>query len=108
MASKKANAANAAPAQRQRLITDAEVDRASRDTGHRLAAQERVSIMIAADDGDPVWRGSINGYDYSFPKGQLVEVPHDVARLIENSAQVTYQRQLQEQKLKGNLNLGAM
>ena len=82
-----------------KVVTDATIDQEARAIGEVLKAQEKVALMIAPDEKEPTWRGCINGYDFAFPKGQLIEVPKSVAMLIEQSAHVAYQKQQLEEKL---------
>lgn len=69
-------------------ITAAEIDNIASETGKALAAQKKVSIMIAPG-GDPTFRCTINGYKFEFPKGEMVEVPEDVAKFISDRAQAS-------------------
>ena len=63
-------------------ITTAQIDNIASETGKKLAAQKKIPIMIAMDGGDPTFRCKINGYSYEFPKGEVVEVPEDLATFI--------------------------
>lgn len=69
-------------------ITAAEIDNIATETGKKLAAQKKVQIMIAPG-GDPTFRCTINGYRFEFPKGEMVEVPEDVAAFIASRAQAS-------------------
>ena len=84
-------------------MSDSQIDRESMTVGEKLASQEKVTIMIAMDDKDPNWHGKINGYAYSFPKGQLIEVPKDLATMIAQTARVSEQRRKTEKALQSVL-----
>lgn len=81
------------------IITEAQMAKAEKTTGEILAAQPKVKIMIAPDPENPMWRGCINGYDYAFPRGEMIDVPQDLAKLIEQSAAMAYERKKLEEKL---------
>ena len=66
-----------------------EIDKISGDTGRALAAQRKVSIVIAqSPDGAP-WEGCLNGYFFRIRRGVPVEVPEAIAELIGENARVT-------------------
>lgn len=89
-------------ATKKKVVSDATIDQEAKEIGARLKAQKKVALMIAPDEKEPTWRGCINGYDFAFPKGQLIEVPESVALLIEQSARVAYQKtQMEKQMVKG-------
>lgn len=102
MATKKTNTTKS---DSKRLITEAEMAEAERNTGKLLAGQPKVKIMIAPDEKDPVWRGSINGYRFAFPKGQMIEVPRDLAIFIEQRATMAYEQKQLEEQLKAGMEL---
>lgn len=82
-------------------ITAAEIDNLASETGKTLAAQKKVQIMIAPG-GDPTFRCTINGYKFEFPKGEMVEVPEDVATFIASRAQAS----IAAKKARENLQKG--
>ena len=84
-------------------MSDSQIDRDSMTVGEKLAAQEKVTIMIAMDDKDPNWHGKINGYSYSFPKGQLIEVPKDLATMSAQTARVSEQRRKLEKAMQSSI-----
>ena len=82
-------------------ITAAEIDKLASETGKALAEQKKVQIMIAPG-GDPTFRCTINGYKFEFPKGEMVEVPEDVATFIASRAQAS----IAAKKVRENLQKG--
>ena len=77
-------------------------------TKERIAQEPRVTVFIAPDEKDPMWRGCINGVDYMFPKGQIIEVPESLADLIRNSTRMQELKSQQEKALAGDIFLGSM
>ena len=77
-------------------------------TKEQIARSPKVWVIIAPDEKDPMWRGTINGVDYKFPKGQMIEVPEQIADLIRNSARMQEIKAMHEQQLVDHINLGSM
>ena len=89
-------------------VTETELKQMELTTGELIAKAPKVTVMIALDSGDPMWRGCINGYNYQFPKGQLVEVPEPVAEVIKNSARMQIIKSAHEQAMVNHVDLGSM
>ncbi len=79
-----------------------------RNTKKAIADAPKVTVFIAPDEQDPMWRGCINGVDYKFPKGELIEVPEPLAFLIENSTRMQRIKAKEEKMLEGHINLGSL
>lgn len=73
-----------------KYISESDIDKITSETGKALAAQEKVSIMIAKDIG-PYWEGGINGHMFRIKTGMVVKVPRDLAVLISQNADVLEQ-----------------
>lgn len=70
-------------------ITDRDIDRIAGDTGAKLKAEKRVSIVVADSTGAGIpWEGGINGYFFRIKRETPVSVPESIARLIAQSAEV--------------------
>lgn len=69
-------------------ITDKEIDNISKETGTALKDKDKVRIKIPNDPLNPkdtqVVVG-INGFNYVIKRGQTVEVPEEVARILEDA-----------------------
>ncbi len=69
-------------------ITDKEIDNISKETGTTLKDKDKVRIKIPNDPLNPkdtqVVVG-INGFNYVIKRGQTVEVPEEVARILEDA-----------------------
>jgi len=46
--------------------------------------------------------------DYKFPKGEMIEVPEPLAKLIENSTRMQRIKAQHEKALEDHINLGSM
>ena len=79
-----------------------------RNTKKAIADAPKVTVFIAPDEKDPMWRGCINGVDYKFPKGEMIEVPEPLAKLIENSTRMQRIKAQHEKALEDHINLGSM
>lgn len=86
-------------AKKETYITEAEMAQSEKTTGEILAAQPKVSVMITPDKKNPMFHCTINGYSYKFPRGEVVEVPKDVAELISNLHQSMVTLKEQEDRL---------
>ena len=52
-----------------------------------LSKQNRVTIIIElAENGEPMWEGAINGCIFRIRRGEPVEVPESLAKLIAYNA----------------------
>lgn len=99
MATKKTNTTES---KNTELVTEAQFREAECNISRQLKDQPKIKVMIAPDEKDPVWRGWLNGYPYSFPKGELIEVPEALAAIIEQSTKMAYeQKKLEDQLVKG-------
>ena len=78
------------------------------NTKEMISQEPKVTVFIAPDEKDPMWRGCINGVDYMFPKGQIIEVPESLAELIRNSTRMQELKNQQEKMLVDHINLGSM
>ena len=76
-------------------------------TRERISKEPRVMVFIAPDEKDPMWRGCINGVDYKFPKGEIIEVPESIADLIRNTTRMQEIKAAHEDRIK-NLDLGSL
>ena len=69
-------------------LTDKEIDNISKETGTALKDKDKVRIKIPNDPLNPkdtqVVVG-INGFNYVIKRGQTVEVPEEVARILEDA-----------------------
>lgn len=93
---------NTTKSTKRQEITEAWLAEAERNISKQLKDQPKVKVMIAPDKSDPVWHGWLNGVHYSFPKGELIEVPQSLAEIIEQSAAMAYeQKKLEDQLIKG-------
>ena len=79
-----------------------------RNTKKAISEAPKVTVFIAPDEQDPMWRGCINGVDYKFPKGELIEVPEPLAFLIENSTKMQRIKSQHEKALENHINLGSL
>jgi len=78
------------------------------NTKKAIERAEKVTVFIAPDERDPMWRGCINGVDYKFPKGELIEVPAPLAEVIRSSARMQEIKSKREKELVDHINLGTM
>lgn len=79
-----------------------------RNTKKAIAEAPKVTVFIAPDEKDPMWRGCINGVDYKFPKGELIEVPEPLAAIIRNSAKMQEIKAKHEKALTDHIDLGTL
>ena len=63
------------------------IDQITNETQKALAAQPKVKIYVHSETGAP-WEGCINGHSMLIKTNEFVEVPEDVATLIENNTKV--------------------
>lgn len=70
-------------------LNENEMERISGDTGRALAAQRKVTIIIAGALEDAPWEGGLNGYFFRIRRGAPVEVPESIAELIRENERVT-------------------
>ena len=75
-------------------ITEAEIDRQAQEMKNPLHAMPQVKVRIPRISSDPNRPNdldkipvpvTINGYTYSIKRGETVEVPEEVARILEES-----------------------
>lgn len=81
------------------FVNDNALDRESMSIGEILNSEPKVTVMMAPDPKDPMFRCTINGYTMQFPKGELIEVPESVATLIRQSKIASAQKSAQEAAL---------
>ena len=70
------------------MMTDAQMDAMSEDTGKKLRKSDKVRIKIPVDPlnkSDKVVTVCINGHLYRINRGETVEVPAVVAEVLEQS-----------------------
>ena len=92
----------------RKIVSDAELAQQEISTKRAIAASPKVQVYIAPDGKDPMWRGCINGVDYKFQKGEVIEVPEPLADLIRNTANMHELAKSREKALIQNINLGSM
>ncbi len=79
---------------KNRQVTDAQMDRMSRDTGAVLSEQSKKSVRLyqvpAGSTDAPLMDEvvQINGYTYQIPRGQDVEVPESVYDVLVQSGRI--------------------
>lgn len=75
----------------EKKITDKELDDITKKTGDKLRETDKVKIKIPVDkmnkQEDTVVVG-INGFNYLIKKGETVEVPQEVARILEEAGAI--------------------
>lgn len=75
-------------AQKKETTVKRELDEQSKKTGEILAKEPKVKIRIAPDvfgQGDQTVPVCINGYHYFIRRGETVEVPSTVAKILEEA-----------------------
>lgn len=72
-------------------ITDRDIDRITSETGKKLKKEHKVRIIIAEDGGNKFWEGGINGHFFRIKRGEPVEIPESLAKVIEQSARTMRQ-----------------
>ena len=90
------------------VISETEMRQAELNTKKIIAGMPKVWVIIAPDEKDPMWRGCINGVDYKFPKGEMIEVPEPVADLIRHSSRMQELKKQHEEALVKTINMGSM
>ena len=90
------------------VVSESNFREIENNTRSQIAAAPKVMVFIAPDEKDPMWRGCINGVDYKFPKGEMIEVPEPLAKLIENSTRMQRIKAMHEKALEDHINLGSM
>ena len=63
------------------------IEEITNETQKILAMQPKVKIYVHSESGAP-WEGCINGHSMLIKTNEFVEVPEDVAALIENNTKV--------------------
>ena len=74
-----------------KYLTEAEIDGIATATGKTLAAEPKVTITIQPESGETYWEGGVNGHFFRIRTNEPVAVPHSLATLIAQSAQVRYE-----------------
>ena len=92
----------------KKTISDAELRRSELTTKEKIAAQPKVTVYIAPDENDPMWRGCVNGVDYKFPRGQLIDVPETLADISRSAARMQEVKKEHEQVMVDTMDLGKM
>jgi len=90
------------------VVSESTLKQIEMTTKEKIAAEPKVTVFIAPDEKDPMWRGCINGVDYKFPKGEMIDVPESLAKLIENSTRMQRIKAQHEKALEDHINLGSM
>jgi len=72
-------------------ITDRDIDRITSETGKKLKKEPKVRIIIEKDGGNQFWEGGINGHFFRIKRGEYVEIPESLAKVIEQSARTMRQ-----------------
>ncbi len=79
---------------KNRQVTDAQMDRMSRDTGADLADEPKETVKLyqvpAGSTDAPLMDEvvQINGYTYQIKRGESVEVPESVARVLREAGRI--------------------
>lgn len=89
-------------------ISEAEMRKIELTTKEKLDAQPKVTVYIAPDEHDPMWRGCVNGVDYKFPRGQLIDVPETLADIIRSSTRMQEIKKAHEQVMVDTMDLGTL
>lgn len=89
-------------------VSETEMKQMEQSTRELIAAAPKVTVFIAPDDKDKMWRGMVNGVRYQFPKGEMIEVPEPLAEIIRNTSHMQEMKAATEKKLVEHLNLGSM
>jgi len=90
------------------VVSENTIREIENNTRSKIAAAPKVLVFIAPDQDDTMWRGCINGVDYKFPRGEMIEVPEPLAKLIENSTKMQRIKAQHEKALEDHINLGSM
>lgn len=72
-------------------LTERDIDKIASETGKKLKAEPKVKIIIAEDGGNKYWEGGINGHFFRIKRGEYVEIPESLAKVIEQSARTMRQ-----------------
>lgn len=99
--------ANEEPKQ-EKVVSESTLKKLEMSTKERIAQAPKVMVIIAPDAEDPMWRCTINGVKYKFPKGQIIEVPEPIAAVIRNSTRMQEIKAAHEKALVDHINLGSM
>lgn len=69
-------------------LTERDIDKIASETGKKLKAEPKVRIIIAEDGTNKYWEGGINGHFFRIRRGESVEIPESLAKVIDQSARV--------------------
>lgn len=81
-------------------MTHEQIDKIANDTGDALRKEKKARIVIDPQAGSH-WEGGINGHFFRIQTGIEVEVPENLAKLIEKSAQVRLKSESSVQAFRG-------
>lgn len=95
-------------ASKKTTVSEAELRKSELTTKEKIAAQPKVTVYIAPDERDPMWRGCVNGVDYKFPRGQLIDVPETLADIIRSSTRMQEIKKAHEQVMVDTMDLGTL
>lgn len=76
-----------------------DIDGISSETGKKLRGQKKVRVTIVSARDDDVWEGGINGHFFRFPCNVSIDIPEDLAKIIEQSRKVIREKEKLEKKL---------
>ena len=60
----------------------------SGETGRRLAKEPRLTVVLGGRSDDAPWEGGINGHFFRIKRGEPVEGPESLAKLIRQNEQI--------------------
>lgn len=83
-------------------ISAEEIDAISSETGKKLKKQKKVTVTILANRDGEVWEGGINGHFLRFPCNTPIEIPEDLAVMIEQNTKVIREKEKLEKALSGD------
>ena len=66
-------------------ISEKEIDQLTTETGKKLKKEKKVAVILPKDGKGEFWEGGINGHFFRIRKGQTVEVPKSLAKLMEQN-----------------------
>lgn len=89
-----------------KFIKNTEIDNIASATGKALKSQKKVRVMIPSAKDNEVWEGGINGHFFRFPCNEAIEVPEDLALVIESSRKIIREKNALEAKYAEGKKMG--
>lgn len=74
-----------------KYISEQEIDKLSGNFGKALKKEKKVALIIGKEKGSEYWEGGINGHFIRIKRGEMVEVPESIAKLIRLSEETIEQ-----------------